>query len=67
MTDLFDLPATPEPRLAVARRRLAAAERAWDECREMDNSPIRGRIGAEAEAAKRELREAEREELARRR
>lgn len=50
-------------RLAVARKRLEAAEQAWDECAEMDNSPIRGRIGAEAEEAKVELFRIEHERM----
>lgn len=62
--ELFiDKAASVPDRLTVARARQEAAERAWDECVEMDNSPIRGRIGFEAEQAKAELQAAELERM----
>lgn len=49
---LLDVPVDGAPLLEQARSRYAKAAQEWDDCREMDNSPIRQRIGAELFAAR---------------
>lgn len=50
-------------RLTAARAEMVRAQAAWDDCREMDGSPIRQRLGNECAAARYELQQAELERL----